>query len=249
MMKIPTFFHFMKQFQGKGHSPGFSGLEGQSNFQHAAFLRKMQQELKLEESLSVPLEELNAVVFDLETTGFFPEKGDQILSIGAVKVNGSHIEEETFYSYVHYDGEIPEGVKRLTGIEERDVKNAPRLTEVLISFYQFVENKTLVAHHANHEKNFLTKANRDLFRISFNHRIIDTAMLFQLANHDTHAVTLEDCCKCFSITVQNRHHALGDAKMTAALWCEYIKIFTRKGYKTLMDVYLNLSKLKQGARK
>ncbi|AXI38766.1 DNA polymerase III subunit epsilon [Bacillaceae bacterium ZC4] len=247
-MKLPSFFHLMKQFQGKMQSSAFTGLE--TNLQHAAFLRKMEQDLKREESLSTPLQELDVVVLDLETTGFFPEKGDQILSIGAVKVHGMQIEEKhTFYSFVQYEGEIPVDVKKLTGIVEEDVRAAPPISEVLIRFYQFAENRTLVAHHANHEKNFLTKANKEHFRIPFKHRIVDTAMLFQLVQREQIAVSLDECCRFFSIPVQKRHHALEDAKMTAAIWCEYVKMFVESGYKTLMDVFIKLSQLKQGARR
>jgi DNA polymerase III subunit epsilon len=43
--------------------------------------------------------------------------------------------------------------------------------------------------------------------------------------------------------VVDRHHALGDAKMTAELWSVYVdRIQEQQGCKTLRDVYEKLSR-------
>ncbi|MBC7197513.1 MAG: 3'-5' exonuclease, partial [Deferribacterales bacterium] len=39
--------------------------------------------------LDKPLNEVEYVVFDLETTGIFPERGDRIIEIGAVKIKNN----------------------------------------------------------------------------------------------------------------------------------------------------------------
>lgn len=73
-MRMNPLIQFMKQVQGKINSSVYASLQGQSSPQHVAFLRQLEKELKVEESLVVPLKELNVVVFDLETTGFFRNK-------------------------------------------------------------------------------------------------------------------------------------------------------------------------------
>ena len=81
--------------------------------------------LNQEDALNIPLHELNVVVFDIETTGFSPEKGDGILSIGATKMYGTTIlEEDNFYSLVRYEKEIPEHIVQLTGITNEQVLEA-----------------------------------------------------------------------------------------------------------------------------
>ncbi|MDM5317347.1 exonuclease domain-containing protein [Fictibacillus sp. b24] len=233
----------MKQVQGKINSSVYASLQGQSSPQHVAFLRQLEKELKVEESLVVPLKELNVVVFDLETTGFFPEQGDEILSIGAIKVRGGEVQQEdTFYSLVRCTRELTPEIKELTGIEESDLEAAPELSKVLVDFYDFVKGAVLVAHHASHEKKFLQHYNWKLFRSQFKHRIVDTSFLLKLAEPNVSLVRLEDCCDHCGIPAVDRHHALGDAKMTAELWSIYVERIQALGMKNLREVYERLSR-------
>ncbi|MET3729381.1 DNA polymerase-3 subunit epsilon [Fictibacillus halophilus] len=242
-MRMNPLIQFMKQVQGKINSSVYASLQGQSSPQHVAFLRQLEKELKVEESLTVPLKDLNAVVFDLETTGFFPEQGNQILSIGAVKVKGGEVQqEETFYSLAHCMGELSPEIKELTGIDESDLQHAPQLSKVLVDFYDFARGHVLVAHHASHEKKFLQHYNWKLFRSQFKHRIVDTSFLLKIAEPEANLVRLEDCCEHCNVPVINRHHALGDAKMTAELWSVYVARVQELGIKNLREVYERLSR-------
>jgi DNA polymerase-3 subunit epsilon len=243
-MKFSQIVQFMKQLQGKADSTSLASIEVQTNPKHAALLKQMQKEIQEKQVLTVPLKELDVVVVDIETTGFFPDKGDQILSIGAVKMSGEEVlENETFYSFVQYEKEIPAEIKNLTGITEIEVIEAPPLSEVLLKFYKYVGHSLLVAHHANHEKNFFESANWKVFHSNFKHRIIDTTLLVRVAEPNNNLARLEDYCEACSIEVQNRHHALGDAKMAAQLWSFYIKKVQLLGCENLRDIYQWLAKL------
>ncbi|WP_257351615.1 exonuclease domain-containing protein [Pseudalkalibacillus decolorationis] len=241
-MRFEPVIQFMKQVQGKVNSSIYTSLQGQSNPQHLALLRHLEKEMKVEESLSIPLDELNVVVFDLETTGFFPDQGDEIISIGAIKVKGGTVQHsETYYSLVRCDRVLSPEIKQLTEIKEEDLIRSSELSEVLVEFYDFVKGDVLVAHHANHEKKFLQHTNWKLFRSKFKHRIVDTSFLFKIAEPNVHLVKLEDYCDHCGIPVQERHHALGDAKLAAQLWSLYLKKIQALGCKTLQDVYERLS--------
>lgn len=236
-MGFEPFIHFMREMHGKLNASIFGGAQGMSS-QQIAYLRQLQRELDVERSLNVPLCELDVVVLDLETTGFFPDKGDEILSIGAVKVEkGEMIEEKSFYSLVQYEGTLKKEVKEITGINEGMVKNAPSLSHVLIDFFSFAGDMPIVAHHANHEKNFLQHASWKLFRAPLKHRIIDTSFLYRIADEKDDNKPLEEWCLDNNIIVENRHHALGDAKLTAKLWCTYVKKVQKSGCETLRDIY------------
>jgi DNA polymerase-3 subunit epsilon len=235
----------MKELHGKISSSIFSGLTGHQNPQNVAFLRQLQREMKSNETMTTPLSELSVVVFDIETTGFYPEKGDEMISIGAIKIKGGQIvEDEIFYSLIHYDKSLSPEISELTGLVEEDLKSAPSLSTVLIQFFEFAKDAPLVAHHASHEKAFLQHASWKLYRSALKHRIIDTSFLSRISEPASSLVRLEDLCEHHGIPVNGRHHALGDAKLTAKLWTIYLEKVKQLGVTTLGDLYERVSQLR-----
>lgn len=238
-MAFEPFYDFMRGIQGKV----FGGAQGQ-NAQQLAYIRQLQRDINSEETLKIPLKELNVVIFDIETTGFFPVQGDEIISIGAIKVCGSTIqEEEIFYSLVRYEKTLTEKIAELTGLSNQQLKDAPPLSDVLVQFLKFVKDDVLVAHHAQHEKVFIQNAFWKLYRTDFSRRIVDTSFLFRVAEPEGKLTRLEDFCDLNGIPVEDRHHALGDAKLTAKLWCIYINKLQEAGFRTLKDVYERVARL------
>ncbi|MGG0658448.1 exonuclease domain-containing protein [Rummeliibacillus pycnus] len=240
-MAFEPFQQLLRSIQGKRNTGGLGEV---LNAQQIAFLRGLQKEIQPEAALTIPLSNLNVVVFDLETTGFSPEKGDEILSIGAIKMSGSQIHcEETFYSLLHTEKPIPHNIVQLTGIKNEDIRDAPPASNVLIEFLDFVKESALVAHHANHERNFMKHASNRFFRTPFKHRIVDTAFLFKIVERSIDLVKLEDFCTYNNIPIINRHNTLGDAILTAELWSLYIERARKIGCETLQDVYDRYSRL------
>ncbi|MDQ0268653.1 exonuclease domain-containing protein [Cytobacillus purgationiresistens] len=242
-MAFEPFFQFVRGIQGKLNNNRFGGLQTH-NSQHMAFIRQLQRELIEDDVMSKPIERINAVVFDIETTGFYPDKGDQIISIGAVKIiDGEMAEDETFYSLVQYEGELSEEIEALTGINGSDLVDAPSLSDVLVEFFQFVKESPLIAHHSSHEKRFMQHASWSIFRTSFKHRLFDTSFLYRLIEPQGISIKLEDFCEKNDIQIVDRHHALGDAKLTAQLWLCYVKKVHALGCQHMKDVYERIAKL------
>ena len=243
-MAFESFFHFMREIHGKLNG-GLGNGNGSQNAQQIAFIRNLQKEKKQRDVLYVPLHQLKVVVFDIETTGFSPQKGDEIISMGAIKVCGEEIQEDQqFYSLIRYEKELSPEIMNLTGITNDQLKVAPPISEVLIQFFEFVENETLVAHHANHERSFLQNFSRKIFHKPFNHRIVDTSFLYRIAEPEVKMVRLEEFCHHNEIPIVNRHHALGDARLTANLWAIYIQKVRELGCETLHDVYERIARMK-----
>lgn len=235
---------FFRQISGKLSSNIYAGIGGQSTPQHIAFLRELEKEMKQKNSLDSPLSKLKVVVFDIETTGFYPEKGDYVLSIGAIKMTGLDIEStETFYSLIKSDLPLSEEIAALTNLREEDLRDAPAASDVLMQFFKFVNGATLVAHHSNHEQSFMKKLTWDHLRTKFNHRIIDTSFLIRIMDHNMKSSPLEDVCNVCGIQIKGRHHALGDAIMTAEVWRYYLQAAKEKGFFNLREVYGYLAKL------
>jgi DNA polymerase III subunit epsilon len=242
-MGMNDMVRFVRQMSGKLGSNIYAGLQPQTNAQQISFIRQLQKEMKQKNSLDCHLDELSVVVFDLETTGFFPEKGDKVISIGAVKMTGSKIhEKDVFYSLVKTDTPIPIEISKLTNINNEQLEGAPEARNVLIDFFNFIGSSILVAHHAKHEQAFMKSITLELLRVSFEHRIIDTSFLVRLANPLFQSSALEQLCHDCGIEVTDRHHALADAKMAAQVWAFFLKNAQDQGYNNLREVYEYLSR-------
>ena len=244
-MGINNMVQFVKQLSSRLSPSMYTSIANRTDAASIAFLRQLQRELKREDVLDVPFQELKVVVFDLETTGFYPQKGDSILSIGAVKMIGNKVlEDETFYSLVNNEGGLSEGIIELTGITKEQLVDAPPIEVVLKRFFQFVENETLVAHHANHEKVFMDHVTWSILRSKFQHRILDTSFLTKIIEPESDLITLCDLCMRYGIAIEQRHHALHDSIATAKLWGESVSCVQRLGFSNLGDVYSHLAKMR-----
>jgi len=227
---------FLKQFSTRMNTHMFTGLKNGVDPNQISFIRQLQKELN-ESKLHTPLKQLEVVVIDFETTGFHPDNGDEILSIGAVQMNGPSIREEAYYTVVHPTSPVSETILQLTGLTIEELQNAPSLSEVLPSFYSFCKSRVFIAHHAKHEKQFLKKANQDTFKKTLEHRMLDTSFFIRIIDPSLSGQTLETCCQACEVNILKRHHALEDAKATAKVWQHIVKTAEQIGCETLEDLY------------
>ena len=95
-------------------------------------------------------------VFDVETTGLDPYRGDKIIEIAGVRIeNGVIQEERAFVELVNPERAIPWEAKRINKIDDVDVAGAPTIDQVLPRFLEFAKDSLLVAHNAQFDMGFL----------------------------------------------------------------------------------------------
>ena len=73
------------------------------------------------------------VVLDLETTGL-SVKEDQILEIGAVKVQGGEV-TASYETFVNPGRKVPERITELTGIRDEMIADAPDVETAVAAFW------------------------------------------------------------------------------------------------------------------
>jgi DNA polymerase III subunit epsilon len=87
------------------------------------------------------------VIYDLETTGLYPDT-DEFIQIAAVRyLSGCLCQEDGFFSYARPRRSIPSFITSYTGIRNDDVRLAPPPEEVLCDFAKWAGESTLVAHN------------------------------------------------------------------------------------------------------
>ena len=225
-----------------GITPAVASLFNRGSAQQMAFIRSVMKEQRKRPLFEIALQSMQAVVFDLETTGFSPYNGDEIISVCAVAVTGRDVAlSETYYSMVNPKRKIPEEIVALTGLTDDEVSAAPELLQVLRDFMEYIGNRVLIVHGSGHDKHFLSSALWKTSRTQLNHRVLDTMMIDRLLYPKRQNRSLDALLAHYGIHTDKRHHALQDSIVTAAVWSRQVDELLVGDIGTLGDLYTKLS--------
>ena len=176
--------------------------------------------------------ETDFVVFDLETTGA-KTPPCRVTEIGAYRIRRGKIVGE-FETLVNPETLIPPFIADLTGITNSMVRRAPKFREVAADFLDFIGDAVLVAHNAHFDMRFL---NHEIGRIYDGCRVANPSLctvhlsrklLPHIENHRLHTVA-----GYYSINIENRHRAAGDAHATAKIFVNLLSHLENLGVRDL----------------
>jgi len=179
------------------------------------------------------LKDLAYTVFDTETTGLDPSAGDEIVSIGALRIiNARILTEETFDRLINPLRRIPTSATQIHGITNNMVRNQPSIDAVLPDFLKFTEDTVLVAHNAAFDMRMLQMC-EEKTGVKFIQPVLDTLLLSAVAHSANDDHTLSAIAGRLGVTVAGRHTAMGDALMTANIFLKLISLLSDMGIHTL----------------
>jgi DNA polymerase-3 subunit epsilon len=180
-----------------------------------------------------PLAALTYTVFDTETTGLEPSAGDEIISIGAVRiVNGRLLKHEVFEQLVNPRRPISRASTQVHGIDARALANEPTIEEVLPRFHRFCEDTVLVAHNAAFDMRFL-ELKEAATGVRFDQPVLDTLLLSAIVHPSQDNHSLDTIAERLGVRVIGRHTALGDALVTGEVFLRLLPLLAERGIVTL----------------
>jgi DNA polymerase-3 subunit epsilon len=183
--------------------------------------------------LDGPLTGIPYTVFDTETTGLRPSEGDEIVSIGGVRiVNGRMLREETFDQLIDPGRPISRESTLIHGIDDAMVEGQPDIREALPAFSRFAHGTVLVGHNAAFDMRFFQIKEKST-GIRLRMPVLDTILLSAVVHphHEDHSI--EAIAGRLGVNIAGRHTALGDAIATGELFLNLIPLLAEKGIRTL----------------
>ncbi|MFM7180171.1 MAG: exonuclease domain-containing protein [Verrucomicrobiales bacterium] len=158
------------------------------------------------------------VIYDLETTGLYPEQ-DEFIQIAAVRFrDGCLCRGETFHAYARPRRPISSFIENYTGVTNAHVRGAPRPEEVLADFAGFSGNATLIAHNGKRFDAKFLEATCHRHRLSARPvECIDSIQLSKLAFGRTRGIghSMDHLMSRLGLGQGNfrRHDARGDVEV------------------------------------
>lgn len=156
------------------------------------------------------------VFLDVETTGLSAWFGDRVCEIAAIRTQGKQI-VETFHSLVNPERPISPGAARVNGLTDEELILAPSFAEIAGQVAAFLQNATLVCHHAPFDLGFI---DCEFYRLGLPftaERVIDTLAIARAA-FDFPSNSLQTIADCLDIEVHQAHRALADVMTTRAVF-------------------------------
>lgn len=173
------------------------------------------QRLNVDNDISTILKTTDYVVLDTETTGLDAIR-DKIVQIAIVSVvNGEVV--DTFTSFVDPGCSMPYEASQINHITDDDLVGAPTPAELVGIVRELINDKTIIAHNAKFDLDFLSKwfkRPEDIVRATY----IDTLALSRKAYPNRGKYSLQRLVEDFGIDGGDAHRADSDALATQQLF-------------------------------
>lgn len=154
-------------------------------------------------------------IIDIETSGGKFD-AESITEIAIIKYNGDKVLDK-FSSLINPEKKIDSFVEKLTGINNRMLKNAPKFYSVAKRIINITEDCVLVAHNASFDYRVLKTEFR---RLGYNYKrkTLCTVNLSKKLIPNKTSYSLEKLVKILGIPLKRNHRAFDDANATFNLF-------------------------------
>jgi len=165
---------------------------------------------------------MREIVFDTETTGLDPARGDRLVEVGCIEMVNRVATGRNFHAYFNPERPMPAEAEAVHGLNDAFLADKPRFHERAAEFIEFIADSPLVAHNATFDFGFLNAelAICGLEAVSVE-RMVDTLAIAR-RRHPGAKLSLDALCTRYGIDRSHRtlHGALLDAELLAQVYVE-----------------------------
>ncbi len=177
------------------------------------------------------------IIFDIETTGLYPEY-DDIIEFGAIKIKNGNLYDKVQF-FIKPTVAMSKKTVEITGINESDLINAIDQKTGLLKIVEFFKDSILVAHNGiNFDLNFINKKLEQYNLNPISNTLIDTLIISRGINMNFKSHSLESICKKYKIKYDKdeAHRADYDALVLSYVWIELIKKLELENVKYIDEI-------------
>lgn len=163
-----------------------------------------------------------SVLFDTETTGLEPNRGDRVIEIAALELVNDLPTGAHFHTLLDPERDVPSDSTRIHGFTNAHLEGKPKFAAIAAEMLAFFGDGPLVAHNAPFDFGFL---DAELARVGLSplprERMVDTLDLAK-KRFPGMPNSLDALCRRFAIDLSARttHNALLDCKLLADVYVE-----------------------------
>lgn len=178
------------------------------------------------DKMNVPLDQACFCVVDVETTGMRAGT-ERVIEIGIVSLAPGK-ESESYSSFVNPGKLIPGFITKITGIDDRMVRNAPYFEEIATKVQSYFQNAIFVAHNSQFDYSFIRAEFQQAGLGNFQAVQLCTRRLASRLLPDLKSKSLRSISEHLRIINPAAHRALSDAQTTALALQQMIQIAVDK---------------------
>ena len=165
---------------------------------------------------------MREIIFDTETTGLDPRKGDRLVEIGCIELVNRVATGQVFHAYFNPERDMPAEAEAVHGLSAAFLADKPLFAERCGELLEFLGDSPLVAHNAGFDFSFV---NFELAQCGLEPlcqtRMVDTVRIARV-RHPGAKLSLDALCTRYGIdrSHRTRHGALLDAELLAQVYVE-----------------------------
>jgi signal-transduction protein with cAMP-binding, CBS, and nucleotidyltransferase domain/DNA polymerase III epsilon subunit-like protein len=182
-----------------------------------------------------PLIGLPVVIVDTETTGLDVRK-DRVLQIAALRAEGTTLEQDALDRLVNPGVAVPPASTAIHGLADADLAHAEPFAAIAPAFLDYAGDRVFVGHNIGFDLAILG------FEAERHHldwpvfRAVDVAVVARALNRALPDHGLDTIATWLGVPTPGRHTALGDVRITAAVWRQLVEKLATSDIRTLGEV-------------